>query len=439
MRPSSSPSEGLLDGVLAAGPVHAETSDAALVRAMLDTEACLALAAAATGLAPDDDAAAVAAACACLEVDVADLGLEAAETGNPTVPLVKRIREVLPAGPAALVHRGATSQDIVDTALMLVAHRALGPLLRDLGAACSRAALLAEHHRGTPVAGRTLLQQALPTTFGLVAAGWLTGLDSARRRLREVYLHGLAAQLGGAVGTLASYPSDSALDLVAEFSKRTGLNEPPLPWHTDRTRIAELAGALGTVAGAAGKVARDITLHAQTEVGELSEGGDGGGSSSMPHKHNPVHAISAVAAAATTPGPVATLLASMPQEYQRAAGAWHAEWQPLRTLLVATGSAVHKLRHSLDGLRVHPDRMRANLELTGGALLAERVAAALRPTLGAAAFDLVRAAAARGSLADDPAILAHLSESQLAALLDPASYPGSASELVDRALRAARR
>lgn len=435
MRPSSSSSDGgLFDGVLAAGAVRAAVGDAAWVRALLDAEGALARAAARTGLATAADAEAVTAACAGLDVDVAALGAEAAETGNPVVPLVRRLRAAVPGDAAGLVHRGATSQDIVDTAAMLVTHRALGPLLDDLAAAADHAAELAEQHRDTLVAGRTLLQQALPTTFGLVAAGWLTGLTAARRRLAEIRAHRLAAQLGGAVGTLASYGTDG-LRLVSAYCEELGLAEPELPWHTERTRIGDLAGALGTAAGATGKVARDLVLHAQTEVGEVAEGGGGGGSSTLPHKHNPVHAVSAAAAAAGTPGLVATLLAAMPQEHQRAAGNWHAEWRPLRALLEGAGSAAYHLRASLGGLRVDTDRMRRNLELTHGALLAERVAAAL----GATGHDLVRAAVERGDLASDPAVTSRLPATEVARLLDPAGYLGSAGALIDRALRDARR
>jgi 3-carboxy-cis,cis-muconate cycloisomerase len=446
MRPSSSNSDGgLFDGVLAAGGVRPAVADDAWVRALLDAEAALALAAARVGLVSPADAAAVAAACHSLDVDIAAVGAEAAASGTPVVPLVRRLRAALPESAARAVHIGATSQDIVDTAAMLVAHRALGPLLDDLAGLAGTAAGLAEEHRDTLVAGRTLLQQALPTTFGLVAAGWLTGLDRARRRLAAVRADVLAVQLGGAVGTLAAYQepprtnagADVGVALVAAFAAELGLAEPDLPWHTERTRIADLGGALGAAAGAVAKVARDITLYAQTEVSELSEDGGEGGSSTMPHKHNPVRAISAAAAAAQAPGLVATLLAAMPHEYQRAAGAWHAEWRPLRSLLESTGSAAYQLRQSLDGLQVDADRMRANLDLTHGALLAERVAGALRPTVGAEkAHELVRDAA--GNLAGDPRIAEHLSSDELTRLLDPATYLGSANALINRALTAAR-
>jgi 3-carboxy-cis,cis-muconate cycloisomerase len=452
MKPSSSNSDrpepaappagspvGLFDGVLAAGGVRAAVADDSWVRALLDAEAALAVAAGRVGLIVEADAAAVGVACAGLQVDgaaLAAIGAEAAASGTPVVPLVRRLRAALPASAARAVHLGATSQDIVDTAAMLVAHRALEPLLADLAGAADATAELADRHRGTLVAGRTLLQQALPTTFGLVAASWLSGLDRARRRLAEVRAHDLAVQLGGAVGTLAAY-QDAGIALVGAFAAELGLAEPELPWHTERTRIADLAGGLGSAAGAVAKVARDITLYAQTEVGELAEGGGGGGSSTMPHKHNPIRAISAAAAAAQAPSLVATLLAAMPHEYQRAAGAWHAEWRPLRTLLETTGSAAYQLRESLEGLQVDSDRMRANLDLTHGALLAERVAGALRPLVGAEkAHELVRAAA--DNLADDPDVAKHLSPTELATLLDPGTYLGSANALTTRALSAAR-
>jgi 3-carboxy-cis,cis-muconate cycloisomerase/3-oxoadipate enol-lactonase len=443
MRPSSSTSEpgGLFDGVLAAGSVRAAVADPAWLRALLDVEAALAVAAGRVGLVPEADAAAVAAACADMDVDaatIAAVGAEAAGSGTPVVPLVQRLRAAVPDDAARAVHVGATSQDIMDSAAMLVAHRALGPLLADLQAAADACAALADRHRDTLVTGRTLLQQALPLSFGLVAAGWLAGLDRARRRLAAIRAHGLAAQLGGAVGTLAGY-GDEGVALLRAFAAEVGLAEPNLPWHTERTRIADLAGALGAAAGAMAKVARDIALSAQTEVGELAEGGGEGGSSTLPHKHNPIRAIAAAAAAAQAPGLVATLMAAMPHEHERAAGSWHAEWRPLRALLESTGSAASQLRVSLEGLRVDTGRMRSNLDRSAGTLLAERVAGALRPALGAeAAHAVVREAAAAGTLSSDPRITAHLSPARIADLLDPAGYLGSAGALIDRALAAAR-
>jgi 3-carboxy-cis,cis-muconate cycloisomerase len=408
MRPSSSPSEppagalpagpagaaaadrargaaagpdppGLFDGVLARGAVRTAVADRAWLAAMLEVEAALARVQARAGVIPAEAAERIAAACRPERYDAAALGEAAAGSGNPVVPLVTALRAA--AGPKAAehVHHGATSQDILDTAAMLVAYRALGPLLDDLRGAADAAAELARAHRGTPMPGRTLLQQAVPVTFGLLAAGWLTALDGAADWLERLRHTRLAVQLGGPAGTLAGIgggpagtlagigggregaPGDrGGLDLPAALAGELGLAVPVLPWHTDRTRIAELAGALGTAAGALGKVARDVTLLAQTELGEVSEGRPGG-SSSMPHKRNPVAAVSALAAAAQAPGLVATLLAAMPQELQRAAGGWHAEWRALRELLVSTGSAAAWVRACLTGLEVHLERMLANL------------------------------------------------------------------------------
>jgi 3-carboxy-cis,cis-muconate cycloisomerase len=331
----------MFDGVLARGRVAPAVADEAWLRAMIEAEVALAWA---RGL-PAEIAEGIAAA----RVDIRELGERAAESGNPVVPLVAALREQL--GPE--VHRGATSQDILDTAAMLVARDALVPLREDVGAAADAAARLAADHRATPTIGRTLLQHALLTTFGLKAAGWMSGLDAAGRRLAAFRP---TAQLGGPVGTLDGLGPE----VLARFATSLGLDEPALPWHTERTRIAELAGALGMAAGAVAKAAGDVVLLAQTEVGEVREAASGG-SSSMPHKRNPIAAISARACARQAPGLVSTLLAAMEHEHERAAGAWHAEWAPLRALLVATGSAAAWLRTCLEGLQVDTERMRANV------------------------------------------------------------------------------
>ena len=361
---------------------------------------------------------------------------------------MRALGEAVPESAARHVHRGATSQDVLDSAAMLVARRALGPLLDDLAGAAAAAAALAEQHRDTPMAGRTLLQQALPITFGLKAAGWMCGLDEAADRLREVRERRLEVQLGGAAGTLAAL-GDAGLDVLARLAGELDLAEPVLPWHTMRTRPAELAGALGAAAGAISKVSGDVVLLAQTEVGEVREGAPGrGGSSTLPHKRNPVAAISARACAMRTPGLVASLLGAMGHEHERAAGAWHAEWRPFGDLLTATGSAAAWLRDCLEHLEVDAARMRANLDLTGGALLAERVSGALAGELGRqAAHDLVHSAAVAASgggpplheaLAERPEVAEHLSADEIRRLLDPAEYLGATGALVDRALRAHR-
>jgi 3-carboxy-cis,cis-muconate cycloisomerase len=334
----------MLDGVLAHGRVPEAVGEAALLRAMLAAEAALARA-----RGDDAMADAIAAAAGDPRLDPAELGRRAAESGNPVVPLVEVLRDRC--GPD--VHRGATSQDILDTAWMLVARDALAIVRDDLAGAADAAAALAGEHRATPIIGRTLMQQAMPTTFGLKAAGWTLALDTACADLDAVRP---AAELAGPAGTLDGIGPD----VLRRYCELLGLDEPVLPWHTDRTRIGGLAAALGVACGAIAKAAGDVVLLAQTEVGEVREGAPGR-SSSMPHKRNPVAAISARACARGAPGLVANLLAAMEHEHERAAGAWHAEWAPLRALLVATGSAAAWLRACLSGLEVDAERMRANL------------------------------------------------------------------------------
>ncbi len=435
---------GLFDGVLARGRVREAVGDVAWLQAMLDTEAALARASASAGLLSRDDAETISAACGAAHYDVAQLGREAASSGNPAAPLVKALTARVEGPAARHVHSGATSQDVVDTAAMLVAHRALGPLLEDLRAAAAAAARLAAEHRATVLAGRTLLQQAVPVTLGLKAAGWMTGLDDAIECLTTVRDERLAVQLGGAAGTLASL-GDRGVEVMVAMAGLLGLAEPALPWHTIRTRPAELAGALGTAAGVVAKAARDITLLAQTEVAEVAEGASGG-SSTMPHKRNPVAAVSAAACAAQAPGLVATLLGAMAHEHERAAGSWHAEWRPLSELLRSTGSAAAWLRTCLEELEVDARAMRENLGITDGLLLAERVSTELAPELGRLeAHEAVQRAAGQSTsteggfaaaLAEQPEIRDRISVERLAELLDPAGYLGSTDVFIDRALRA---
>ncbi|MGZ4350712.1 MAG: lyase family protein, partial [Solirubrobacteraceae bacterium] len=332
-------SDGLLfGGIYARGAVAAEVSDRAWLQAMLDVEAALARACADEGLIPDGAAAEIAAACRAEKFDIAQLGRDAADSATPVVALVTALRAAVPESAREHVHLGATSQDISDTALMLLAHRALGPLLQDARAAADAAAGLAAAHRDTPMIGRTLLQQAVPITFGLRAAAWLTGLDAARRRLQEVRAGELAVQMGGPVG---ARPPAVAARVAAEL----GLADPVMPWHAIRLGPVTLAAGLGAFCGVLAKIARDVTLLAQQEVAEVAEGGDAnpahprGGSSAMAHKRNPVGAVSVLACTKRTPGLVATALAAMEQEHERAAGAWQAEWGTHTELLVLTGSA----------------------------------------------------------------------------------------------------
>jgi 3-carboxy-cis,cis-muconate cycloisomerase len=350
---------GLFGGIYARGAVAAEVSDGAWLQAMLDVEAALARACAAESLIPGLAAEEIAAACRAEAFDLAQLGRDAADSATPVVALVKALRAAVSEAARGHVHLGATSQDITDTALMLVARRALVPLLEDAGAAADAAAGLAEHHRDTPMIGRTLLQEAVPITFGLRAAGWLTGIDAARRRLRQVRDSELAVQMGGPVGARA--PA-----VAARVAAELGLAEPVMPWQAIRVRPVTLATALGALDGVLAKIARDVTLLAQQEEGEVQEGDPDpahprGGSSAMAHKRNPVGAVSVLACAKRTPGLVATALAAMEQEHERAAGAWQAEWGTYTELLSLTGSATAWARELLENLIVHPDLMQANL------------------------------------------------------------------------------
>lgn len=328
---------------------------------MVEVEVALAVASARVGLIAEADARRIESVSRDLALDISAIARAASATGTPCMALVERIRIAVGPEVAGSVHRGATSQDIVDTASMLVAVGAIEAIVEDLAGASEAAAGLGDRHRATPVAGRTLLQQAVPTTFGLKAANWMLGLDRAADRLAEIRRTGLPVQLGGAAGTLAGYGGHGQR-IAAEMAGRLGLADPVVPWHTERTRIGDVASALGVAAGAVSKPARDIVLLAQTEVGEVEEGVAGrGGSSAMAHKRNPVAAISAVACAQRSIGLVTTLLSSMAQEHERAAGNWQAEWVPLRQLLITVDSAAAWLRDSLEHLIVRPDAMARNL------------------------------------------------------------------------------
>lgn len=440
------PSEALFLPILVPEEVRDAVSERAWLEAMLASERALARAEARVGVIPAEAAEAIAAACGPERFDVAQLAEEGRRVANPVEPLVRAL--VAEAGEAGRwVHWGATSQDVLDTASMLVARGALDVILGELDGVADGCAALAEAHRTTPMAARTVLQQAVPTTFGLVAAGWLTSILDVRARLEAVRDERLAAQLGGAGGTLAALGADG-LAVARTFAEEVGLPEAPLPWHALRVRVAELGAALDVAAGALGKVALDVTLLAQTEVGEVAER-QGGGSSAMPQKRNPVGAVLTSACARTAHGHASVLVSGLPQEHQRAAGAWQAEWLALSGALAFTGGAAASLRETVAGLEVRPERMTENLARDGGLLLAERFAYLLAPALGRPeAQRLVGEAAARcaasgrslpAELADDEAVTAHVGAGELEQAADPAGYLGSAAELTDRALELYRR
>ncbi|MEU8246797.1 lyase family protein [Nonomuraea sp. NPDC048916] len=434
---------GLLAPVRAGTRAEALTSDSAWTDAMLAAEAALARAQSRARLIPEAAAELIGRTAAALVVDAAGLARRGRQSANPVVPLVSDLREAvraaaetagspgLPDDPARLVHLGATSQDIMDTAAMLVATRTVGAITADLDTAMRVLAGLAERHRDTVMAARTLGQQAVPTTFGLKAAGWLTGLLRARDRLRALRL---PAQYGGAAGTLAALAehvsttsaapgavsreqaAEAALRVAGFFAEELGLAAPPAPWQAERSVVAELGAALAAVASALGKPATDIVWLAQTEVGEVAESSRGG-SSAMPHKRNP--ALSVLIRSASLQVPAYAQVLGTVGEHERAAGAWQAEWLPLRECLRLTGGAAQTAVELLEGLRVFPDRMLANAGLTGGLLVSERLAVHHGRD---AAEEILREG---GPLDGEPP--------------DPSGYLGAAPELVDRILAAYRR
>ncbi|MEU7664025.1 3-carboxy-cis,cis-muconate cycloisomerase [Streptomyces lincolnensis] len=432
---------GLLAPGWAHSPAASTTSDGAYLQALLDTEAALTRVQARLGLAPDGAADAVTEAARADRFDVRSLAERARGGGNPVIPLVADLTEAVGAEYGPYVHRGATSQDILDTATMLVATRTLGLVLADLHHVQLALARLAGEHRDTVMPGRTLTQHAVPTTFGLKAAGWRSLVLDARDRIVEVR-DGLPAQLGGAAGTLAAftaYGARNTVALTAAFARELGLDAPLLPWHTLRTPIADLAGCLAFTAGALGKIATDVLTLARTEIAELAEG-SGGGSSAMPHKANPVRSTLIVAAARRAPQLAATLYGSMAAEDERPAGAWHAEWEPLRDLLRLVGGAAHDAVELVDGLRVNAETMREHLDLTHGLVVSERLSVELAPVLGRARAkalltELARRTYSEGrSLAELLAEVPEVKDVAVDELTDPARYTGSAGTLTDRAL-----
>ncbi|MBB4686860.1 class-II fumarase/aspartase family protein [Amycolatopsis jiangsuensis] len=444
---SVDPDSGLLSPVRAGTPAEETTGDVAFAVAMLEVEAALARAQARLGAVPGDAAERITAAARRLagELDVVRLAREARATANPVVALVRALSAAVPED-ADHVHRGSTSQDIVDSAMMLVARNTRELIVADLDATAQALAGLARAHRDTVMPGRTLTAHAVPTTFGLKAAGWRQGVLEALRQLRSLQL---PVSIGGAAGTLAAYVEygDGSADyperLVEAFAAETGLAAPVLPWHADRAPVAELAAALAQTSTALGKIAVDVQVLTRTEIGEVTEAA-GGGSSAMPHKQNPVLSALVRSAALQVPVLVAGVTQSGLAEDERSAGAWQAEWQLLRECLRLTGGAAHTATELTAGLRVHAGRMRENVDRTHGLIVSERLSATLTPLLGKArAKELLTAVSRRAFeegrplaeiLAATEEVTTVLSPSTLADLLDPARYLGAAGRMVDRAL-----
>ena len=440
----------LLLPLLGCTDVAAIFADDGTLQAMLDFEAALAAAEAGLGVIPPTAAAAIAAECRVDRLDLAGFADDAARAGNLAIPLVKRLtarvaeqdREA-----ARFVHWGATSQDAIDTGLVLQLRSALDAIEGELTRLADALAALATAHKRTMLVGRTWLQHALPITFGLKAAGWLDAVERHRQRLRALRPRLFVLQFGGAAGTLAAL-GERGLAVAASLAGELELGLPDLPWHTARDRFAELGAMLGLITGTLGKIARDLSLLMQTEIGEAFEpaGAGRGGSSTMPHKRNPVTAAAVLAAATRAPGLVATLMAAMVQEHERGLGGWHAEWVVLPELMILTAGALTQTADVIAGLELDEARMRANLELTRGLIMAEAVAMALGAALGRLeAHHLVEAACRRAIaehrhlrdvLADLPEIAARLDAAALDRLFDPTFYLGVAEVMIDRVLAA---
>lgn len=450
---SPPPTSELLGPLFGSAEASALFTDRARLQGMLDFEAALARAGARAGVIPASAAPAIAGKCRADLFDLAELARGTARAGNPAIPMVTRLTALVAAESpeaARYVHWGATSQDAMDTGLVLQLRRFLALLEDDLGRLTAALARLAERHKTTPLAGRTWLQHAVPVTVGLKAAGWLDALERHRMRLSEVGARAVALQFGGGAGTLAAL-GGRGLEVSEALARELDLALPALPWHAHRDRLAEVATALGLLVGTLGKIARDLSLLMQTDVAEAfePEGEGRGGSSTMPHKRNPLAAAVVLAAATRAPGLVATLLSAMVQEHERGLGGWHAEWETLPELCVLAAGALRQTAETIEGLELDPARMRANLEATRGQVLAEAVMMALGPKIGRlAARDLVeracrQATAARRHLrevlAEDPAVSAHLSRVDLDRLFDPGNYAGAAAVFVDRVLKSRRR
>jgi 3-carboxy-cis,cis-muconate cycloisomerase len=438
----------IYDALFGDPAANALLSDSSLVSAMLRVEVALARAEAKIGMIPARAVDAIEQSAHATDYDLAALATDAAAAGNLAIPLVRHLTERvarIDADSVRYVHWGATSQDIIDTAMVLQLRDATAIVLASLERASDAAADLARRHATTVMAGRTWLQHATPITFGLKAAGWMSALDRASAHVREALARACVLQLGGASGTLAAF-GDRGIDVAHAIASELGLAVPGIPWHSSRDRIATLACALGVATGAMGKIARDISLLSQTEVGEAFEpAGDGrGGSSTMPQKRNPIGSSVVLAASVRVPALVATVLAAMPQEHERALGGWQAEWETIPALVRLTAGAARHTAEMLDGLEIDTARMRANADITRGVSLAESVSMALAEHIGK--FDAHRtigAAAKRAIaeqrplaavLADTPEVTRYLDRAEIEHRLRAENYLGAAEQLVRAAL-----
>ena len=422
-------------------------SDTTFLQGMLDFETALARAEASVGLCPGTAASAIARAAVARDFDVDAIVQGARSNATPVVSVVQMLQarvEAIDAQAARWVHFGATSQDVFDTALVLCVRAAWASIERDHTRAVDALDRLAREHSGSVMLGRTLLQPATPITFGLKAAGWLGSLSRSWNDCAAAYERAMVLQFGGAAGTLAALGSKAGVVETA-LAKDLGLSVPDAPWHAHRDRLAALVAACGIYTGALGKMARDISLLMQHEVGEALE--RGGGSSTMPHKRNPSGCAIALAAATRVPGLVAAMLSSMGHEHERSVGAWHAEGPIVADVIQATGSTLSAMADAIDGLTVDPARMRQNIDATRGAIFAERVAVTITPAVGRAkAADLVKQAIAAAqrtgstfaeAVAGMPELAALMSADDVAGLAVPENYLGAADAFRQRLLASA--
>jgi 3-carboxy-cis,cis-muconate cycloisomerase len=438
----------LLAPVLSSAAMRAVCDDATYLQYMLDFEAALARAEAAAGVIPASAVGPIAKACRAQSFDLAVLAEAATRSGNLAIPLVKTLTANVAKSDtdaARYVHWGATSQDVIDTATMLTLRAAIDALLPDIDRAIAGFAKLAEQHRTTATVARTWLQHALPMPFGLKLAEYAAALHRSRTRLQRLHNEALALQFGGAAGTLAAL-GDKGLRVAENLARELGLPLPDAPWHTHRDRLAEAASVLAILAGTCGKIARDVSLLMQTDVAEVLEPpGEGrGGSSTLPHKRNPVAAATALAAATMAPNLAATIFAAQVQDHERGAGPWHAEWPTLPMLQLVTSGALAAIVDIAEGLEVDAARMRVNLDATDGLIMAEAVTMALAEKIGRSeAHHLVEAASKkavaekkdlREVLTRDPKVIAHLDAGKIAKLFEPMAYQGVSQILIDRLL-----
>lgn len=442
----------LYDELLSYCALEDVLSDESRVNGILQFEAALALAESHTGVIPENSAKKIVEHCRADQFDLAAIAKETAFAGNIAIPVVKLLTEAVARqdrDAARFVHWGATSQDAIDTGLLLQLCQVLDLTEKDLTHLSEILTTLANTHRTTVIVARTWMQQALPTTFGFIVAGWLDAILRHRRRLMEIRPRVLALQFGGAVGTLAALRGDGP-KVTGALAAELRLAVPTVPWHSHRDRMAEVATFFGVLTGILGKIARDISLHAQTEVAELAEPTipGRGGSSTLPHKRNPITCSVVLAASACVPGLVSTMLSSMPQEHQRGLGGWQAEWETLTKILRLSAGALHHLTEMLPYLEVDTQQMRRNLEATQGLIFAEAVSMALADRMGKMPAHLLVEAACKKSMAEnrplkevlreEPGLHGHLTPADLESLFDARHYLGNAEESVERVLAEAR-